>query len=166
LRREVICTLKLFYSNLGLAIRLPPWIERSSSSKERNASTDPDTHFRAVFLDQDCLGQSPHRDRQIQPLCAAAAIHLVWQRPCHEAVLLHHLDGQTNNCPQTAADAIAELRRRWPDYRKASTARYLGTKLSLEDIWRACGVEPELRIFLTRIRYFPHDYPPDSSSRK
>jgi hypothetical protein len=43
---------------------------------------------------------------------------LIWQEPCHEAVLLRHVAGCDQLRPQTSAAAIAELRKCWPDYQK------------------------------------------------
>jgi hypothetical protein len=42
---------------------------------------------RAVLIDADRLGQSPLRDAQIAPIAHAAHIQVIWQRPCHEALL-------------------------------------------------------------------------------
>jgi hypothetical protein len=111
---------------------------------------------RAIFLDADRLGQRPERDQQIAPLCATAQIHIVWQRPCHEALLLRHID--THARPLYPTQALLELRRHWPEYQKASPARYLAGKFSLKDVWRACQVEEDLFAFLNAIRYFPPGY--------
>src|SRR5205823_291066 len=114
--------------------------------------------FRAILLDGDCLGLSPSRDRQIPNLCSTHKIVLVWQTPCHEALLLHHIAGHENKKPRTAASAMTELRRCWPEYSKGSTARYLATKLGMDDIRRACGVDAVLDGFLRAIQYFGPGY--------
>jgi hypothetical protein len=48
---------------------------------------------RAVLLDSDIIGQSPDRDRRIVPLAERANLILIWQKPCHESFLLHHVNG-------------------------------------------------------------------------
>jgi hypothetical protein len=108
----------------------------------------------AVLLDADRIGQAPDRDVQIAPLAARLEVRLVWQRPCHEAVLLHHFpDGQALR-PHSPNDAIAMLRRFWPHYEKAMPALRLGQRFTLADVRRACEVEPELRAMLEAIGYF------------
>jgi hypothetical protein len=81
-------------------------------------SESPYVH-RAVLIDGDRLGQAPLRDGQIAPIAQAARIRVIWQRPCHEALLLRHLDGcQQLRPPNVAtgfgrtAPALAGIRER------------------------------------------------------
>ncbi|WP_458438079.1 hypothetical protein [Methylorubrum extorquens] len=46
---------------------------------------------RAVLLDTDKLGLTPGRDKQIESLADRHSLDLIWQSPCHEALLLRHL---------------------------------------------------------------------------
>jgi hypothetical protein len=110
---------------------------------------------RAVLLDRDQYGLSPERDQGIQALVIAGKLTLIWQHPCHEGLLLRHIEGCGTLRPATAMDAMARLRARWADYEKALPSRYLLTKIGLSHLQNACLFEAELRAFLTAIRYFP-----------
>ena len=103
---------------------------------------------KAVLLDRDKLGITPERDQRLFPLAAANGLRLIWQNPTHEALLLRHLAGCHQLRPQTAALALAELARRWADYRKPMSAVRLSTRLGIAEIRRVCAVEESLQEFL------------------
>lgn len=103
---------------------------------------------RAVLLDADRLGQKPDRDAQIQGLARSAKMTLIWQHPCHEALLLRHLIGCGQLRPQSCADAFTALRRRWPDYKKGLSAVELAERIGEQQIRQAMAVEPEFGNFL------------------
>jgi len=109
---------------------------------------------KAILLDADRLGKSPGRDRLIEPLAKEHDLHVVWQRPCHEAFLLRHIAGYQNRQPTTSKEAHDRLIGAWPDYQKGSPAAFLLKYLSLKEIALACTVEPELASFLKSIKYF------------
>jgi hypothetical protein len=110
--------------------------------------------FRALLLDRDRWGVTPARDQRIQGIVTAAKLHLIWQRPTHEAFLLRHLPGCMNLQPQTPADALDQLLQRWPDYVKGAPTQYLRARLTIDHVGAVCGVEPDLGHFLAAIRYF------------
>jgi hypothetical protein len=60
---------------------------------------------RAVLLDSDRHGYAPERDNRIAPLAQANGLLLIWQRPCHEALLLRHLPGCQTLRPSSSAAA-------------------------------------------------------------
>jgi RloB-like protein len=108
---------------------------------------------RAVLMDRDRFGQAPQRDAQIAPIAQAARLRIIWQRPCHEALLLCHLNGCQHLQPATSPQALAELRQRWPDYTKGMPALKLTDWIDQAAIRRAAQVEAELAAFLADIGY-------------
>jgi len=124
---------------------------RHIRESERKRET-PYAH-RFLLLDSDTLGQNLNRDVQINPLAQGAGLRLIWQEPCHEALLLRHLEGCTALRPQTANQALAQLRQRWPDYVKGMPAVRLEAKIGHTEIGRVITVEPALAEFLAAIGY-------------
>ena len=111
--------------------------------------------LRAVLLDRDKWGQAPDRDIQTAPLAARNRFSLIWQNPCHEGLLLRHLEGQENSHPATADLALQALKRVWPEYSKAMPAIQLATRIDLVAVRRACTAEPTLASFLIQIGLLP-----------
>jgi hypothetical protein len=109
--------------------------------------------YRAVLMDGDRLGQAPHRDAQIVPMAQAARLRIIWQRPCHEGLLLHHLEGCQQLQPATSQQALAELRQRWAEYVKGMPALKLADRIDDAAIRRALHVEADLAAFLADIGY-------------
>jgi hypothetical protein len=93
------------------------------------------------------------RDQQIAAIAQAARMRIIWQRPCHEALLLRHLAGCQRLQPATSPLALVELRQRWPDYTKGMPALRLGDRIDDEAIQRVLQVEAELAGFLADIGY-------------
>jgi hypothetical protein len=108
---------------------------------------------RAVLIDADRLGQAALRDGQIAPIAQAARIDVIWQRPCHEALLLRHLQGCQHLRPPTPAQALAELQQRWPGYVKGMPALRLGDQIDHAALQRVLEAEAELAAFLANIGY-------------
>lgn len=108
---------------------------------------------RALLLDADRREGDPIRDRQATALATAATLHLIWQEPCHEALLLRHLKGCENLRPSASAQAIAELKRRRPDYIKGMSAARLADWIGADEVRRAMRVEGLLAAFLTAIGF-------------
>lgn len=103
--------------------------------------------LKAVLLDLGAADKT-HAARKLAQ--ASGITHVIWQDPDHEAFLLRHLDNcQQLRPPQGAS--MAALRQRWADYEKARTQVQLAQRITLDDIIRASGVEPELRAFLTAL---------------
>lgn len=112
--------------------------------------------FRAALLDSDKLGISSDRDRRLVPLAEEHQLHLIWQDPTHEAMLLRHLDGCQALRPPTAAIALQELIRRWPEYRKPMPALRLATRIGAPQVLQAANMEESLREFLQECRILPN----------
>ena len=127
-------------------------VERAAvRADERGRRRGDPYERRFVILDDDKLGQTPQRDQRIAGVAAAAGLHLIWQRPCHEAVVLRHLEGCTQLRPPTSAVAWQQLVARWPGYQKAMPAVRLAERLDRPAIQRAGGVEPDLTVLLQEI---------------
>jgi hypothetical protein len=109
--------------------------------------------IQAVLLDADKLGQAPERDRQMREVAATANLRLIWQRPCHEALLLRHLENCHDQRPPTAKEAIQRLTRHWPNYVKGLSAIKLAQRIDASAVRQAALVEPELHEFLDEIGF-------------
>jgi hypothetical protein len=118
-------------------------LEKAASAYER----------RYVLLDTD-VAVAKHSPAFLEVLSARArhvGIELVWQRCCHEAVLLRHLPECQNLNPPTSDDALRQLLRHISEYRKGWPSERLGRVITLEHVRQAAAVEPELRSMLTAI---------------
>lgn len=104
-----------------------------------------------VILDRDKWGQAPARDAQVASVAARAGLSLIWQYPCHEAVLLRHFEACGALRPQTTALAEAALRQRWPAYFKPMDGAALAKRLDHAAVLRAIDVEPELGLLINMI---------------
>lgn len=116
-------------------------IELAIDQSRRRADRRGDYEARFVLLDTDKLGQSPQRDNRGRQAALNEGLTLVWQAPCHEALLLRHLDGCVNLQPPTTAVAMQQLVQRWPQYRKAMAAVRLGERIDLPGARRVAGVD-------------------------
>lgn len=119
--------------------------------REREASRGEPYEQRFVLLDDDKLGQAPQRDHRIAGVAASTNLQLVWQRPCHEAMLLRHLDGCAQLRPPTTNVASQQLAARWPGYAKATPATRLADRIDGAAVTRAVAVEPELAVLIAVI---------------
>lgn len=110
-----------------------------------------DFHARFILLDADQLGVARERGERAVRLARDCDINLVWQRPCHEALLLRHLPQRADRRPGNARDSLRGLQSEWAEYRKPMTRVLLSTRLNLDAVYRAAGVEPELADLLRSI---------------
>jgi hypothetical protein len=104
-----------------------------------------------VILDRDKWGQTPARDAQIASVAARAGLTLIWQDPCHEAVLLRHLEACAALRPPSTAIAAAELRQRWQGYSKPMDGAKLSQQLDHAALMRAIAVERDLALMIKAI---------------
>ncbi len=104
-----------------------------------------------IMLDRDKWGQTPARDAQVVGVAASAGLSLIWQDPCHEAVLLRHLNACAALRPPTTPAAEAALRQRWPGYSKPMDGAGLSQLLDHAAVLRAVAVEPELALMVEAI---------------
>ncbi|MBW8882249.1 MAG: hypothetical protein JF615_12750 [Asticcacaulis sp.] len=105
---------------------------------------------RFALLDTDQRRLSPDRAVQADRLAARLSVNVIWQRPCHEALLAKHFVG-AHRQPQTADEALAYLQEFWPDYHKAMTAIKVSDQIDLAAAIRCGDHVPELRQLLARI---------------
>lgn len=106
---------------------------------------------RYLILDDDQTAQQPARAKAAIGLAHQHSLLLIWQTPCHEALLLRHFDGHTNDRPPTTALAGQQLRALWPDYGKGMERQGLSKKLDMPSVIRAAGAEAGLLQFLNDI---------------
>ncbi len=104
-----------------------------------------------ILLDSDQQAENPQRTVQARTLAARLGITLVWQEPCHEAILLRHLPGRAANRPPTSQAAHQSLTNEWPEYAKPMARVDLMRRLDLAAALRAAEVEPGLMALLIAI---------------
>jgi hypothetical protein len=104
-----------------------------------------------ILLDSDQQAENPQRTAQAKVLAARLEITLVWQEPCHEAMLLRHLLGRAANRPPTSQAAYQSLTNEWPEYAKPMARIDLMRRLDLVAARRAAEVEPSLMALLSAI---------------
>jgi len=150
-RRDIHLDVVLLKPGGGDPLALIELARKRIAEGERK-SESPYVH-RAVLIDTDRLGQAPLRDVQIAPIAQATRMRVIWQRPCHEALLLRHLEGCQQLQPATSPQALAELRQRWPEYVKGMPALRLADRIDHGAILRARQAEAELAGFLSDIGY-------------
>ena len=119
-------------------------IARASDLAERHGAYA----FRAVLLDADRHDAASLMGRRTTEIARENSVTLIWQEPCHEALLLRHLQGCQGLRPSTSSEAMRMLLRHWPTYRKAMPAVSLGATLDEAAVLRVAEVEPTLRGFL------------------
>jgi len=162
--RGYVAFLGRLVKEVGLAVHLDPVVlqpgggdplaivERAVlrlSERRRKRQTGYAAQF--VMLDRDKWGQARARDAQIAGVAARAGMTLIWQDPCHEAVLLRHLDACVALRPPTTPAAEAALRQRWADYSKPMDGARLSRRLDHAAVLRVIAVEPELEILIAAI---------------
>ena len=150
-RRDVHLHVDLLRPGGGDPLALVELARRRIAEGERK-SESPYVH-RAVLIDADRLGQSPLRDAQVSLIAQGARIQIIWQSPCHEALLLRHLEGCQQLRPPTSPLALAELQQRWPEYVKGMPALRPSDRIDHAALQRVLEVEAELAAFLANIGY-------------
>lgn len=111
--------------------------------KKRQA---PEQRF--ALLDYDQVGLTPQRDTRALKLAADNGIHILWQDPCFEAVLLRHLPDRTGHRPPSTSAAQTAIQRDWPGYSKPMLRADLARRIDQDAVLRAAGVEPGLEALL------------------
>lgn len=106
-----------------------------------------------VLLDTDKLGQAPQRDLRARQIAERAGLTLVWQEPCHEAMLLRHLENCTNLQPGTTPLALQQLTQRWPAYEKGMAAVRLAERIDMAGARRVAQNDDALAALLTAIGF-------------
>ncbi len=108
-----------------------------------------------VLIDEDRVGGKLEWKNRIVELATRHGVEIIWQSPCHEALLLRHLEGFAQHKPANSPLAIAELKKHWNGYEKGRTRAEISKMLDFNSINRAAMVETELRVFLTQIGLIP-----------
>ncbi|MDK9722718.1 MAG: RloB domain-containing protein [Rhodospirillales bacterium] len=106
-----------------------------------------------LLIDADCLEehfQSAHEIETFAREVERKHFQLVLMRPNFEGFLLRHFQNQERIFP-AKAQAIRELMRFWPQYKKPPTARELHQRFTLAEVQRAALHDAEVRSLLSRI---------------
>jgi hypothetical protein len=122
-------------------------VERSWDHVQRHGRYDR----HAILLDRDRLGEDAARDQRMEAIAGKVKLQLIWQEPCHEALLLRHLEGCQSLRPTSSDEALKQLGRHWPEYEKAMPAQRLVERIGEAALLRVLAVEPELRDFLVAL---------------
>lgn len=109
---------------------------------------------RAILMDSDQVERDSERRIEAERFAGELAIRIIWQEPCHEALLLRHLEGFAQHRPPTSAGAATLLAGVWPQYKKPMTKTLLSRRIGLTEVLRAAAVETELAAFLREIGLF------------
>ncbi|SFL17553.1 RloB domain-containing protein [Methylobacterium pseudosasicola] len=128
-------------------------VERAVAVLEQRSARNGPYAVRAVLIDSDTRGAVAERDVRLRNLARDHDIRIIWQTPCHEALLLRHILGCEALRPSDARQAEAELRRHWPAYRKGLPAARLASLIGVADVARAALQDSELRAFLAEIEF-------------
>jgi hypothetical protein len=115
---------------------------RKALRDESTKGRDPFVR-RFMLLDSDLRGRSRDRDAACIALAEAQAITLIWQEPCHEAMLLRHLNGCENRRPATTAASLDALQHEWPRYRKNMAAQELAARIDRASLEQAIRTQVE-----------------------
>jgi len=107
----------------------------------------------AVLLDNDTATILRDQHKQAKEVAEANGLMLIWQDPCHEALLLRHLLNCEHLRPKSSDDAKRQLIRHWPGYYKGISTYRLRDRINEQDILRAARVENDLAAFLTNIGF-------------
>jgi hypothetical protein len=130
-------------------------VEAAVQKEQEQARKHGSFAVRVIFLDRDKVGGAQIRDAKIPARVAAASFHLVWQRPCFEALLLRHLPNCQALRPPTTALSQVAIQQQWPQYRKPMSQLQLAARIGANEIRSAATVEPDLATFLTLIGFLP-----------
>ena len=112
-------------------------------------------YLKAILMDSDQVADVPQRAAQARKIATRENIGLIWQDPCHEAVLLRHMAGCSAHRPPTCTLAERALKAQWPAYNKPMARAQLAERINFDAIHQAATVEPELRAFLENIGLLP-----------
>lgn len=110
---------------------------------------------RFTLLDRDQVQGNRRMVEDAERLAGEHDIKLVWQEPCHEALLLRHLYGHGGDRPPTCRNATSALKAAWPEYEKPMSAASLSQRVDQAGLRRAAAVEPGLKEFLDSIGLGP-----------
>ena len=116
----------------------------------RNLAMHParrDIGERLVLLDRDRIEPDLKAGRDAQAAASGRNLRIIFQDPNLEGLLLRLYPGRERR-RVAAGDAMAELRKVWPEYRKPPTADQLSRRFTLSDVRRAARHDEELQELL------------------
>ena len=154
-----------FVSDLAETARLPVFIkpvalregdpltrvEKAVRLINDNRRKRIDYAARFILMDSDQIALAPDRAEQAKLIAIENRISIIWQDPCHEALLLRHFAGHETKRPKTASTSAKQLVKQWPDYKKAMARTEIAKTLDHDAVCRAASVEQELKSFLVII---------------
>jgi hypothetical protein len=126
-------------------------ILRAAKEIERRSVRRSNFTVKAVLLDSDQIQNSAQRKRDAESTADQAGIQVIWQEPCHEALLLRHLNGCSTRRPPNSAAALSALSSEWAQYQKPMTKNLLSRRIGFQEVLQASLVEPLLAKFLRQI---------------
>ncbi len=125
-------------------------VKKIDHHNKRGSRFSGDDRFAFLDFSQPANGQD--RVQAAEGLANQHSVSIVWQRPCFEANLLRHFDGQINREIAGTEAAMTELRRHWPSYSKPMSKAQLLQKINRKQIVRLATVEQNLGRLLHRLR--------------
>lgn len=106
-----------------------------------------DVDARLVLLDRDRMEDDRRAGRDAERAARNHGLEVIVQAPNLEGVLLRLHSGQERRTV-AAREALAKLRKIWPEYRKPPSADSLIKRFALSDLWRAARHDDQLRRLL------------------
>ena len=110
-------------------------------------SAKRDIGDKLVLLDRDRIEADLKAGRDAQAATSRWNLKMLFQDPNLEGLLFRLHPGREQR-RITAGDAMAELRKVWPEYRKPPTADQLSRRFTLSDVRRAARYDEELQKLL------------------
>lgn len=106
-----------------------------------------------ILMDSDKMGIAVQRDQQAVTLAAQEGLTIIWQEPCHEALLLRHLPNAQNLKPQSTALSMNALLAKWPTYEKGMPAAKLAASIDAAGLRRVRAGEAALAALLVELGF-------------
>ena len=110
-------------------------------------SAKRDIGAKLVLLDRDRIEQDLRAGRDAQAAASGWNLKMLFQDPNLEGLLFRLHPGHEQRRIM-AGDAMAVLRKVWPEYRKPPTADQLSRRFTLSDVRRAARYDEELQKLL------------------
>ena len=104
-------------------------------------------HDRLVLLDRDRIEQDLEAGRDAQTVASRWSLKIIFQDPNLEGLLFRLHPGREQR-KIAAGDALTELRKVWPEYRKPPTADQLSRRFTVSDVRRVARHDEELQKLL------------------
>lgn len=126
-------------------------VERAIRLISDNRRKRVDYVVRFILMDSDQISLAPERAERARALANEHKISIIWQHPCHEALLLRHFAAHETKRPTSNALCENQLVKLWPDYEKPMSRVAIARRLDRAAVARAATVEQQLNLFLVAI---------------